>query len=83
MIDAAVSGGVAQFTLFLQEAFIQQYPQFAKYVVKLQQELIQQSGLLEEGLKLHKQLVPSNLLGLHQKLESKEFISNVNNSSIL
>lgn len=83
VIDAAVSGGVAQFSLFLEESFIREHPQFAKYVTKLQQQLIQQSGLLEEGLKLHSELVPSNLIGLHQKLESKHSMDTTDNSSFL
>ncbi|PRP88908.1 hypothetical protein PROFUN_00376 [Planoprotostelium fungivorum] len=70
VVDAAVSGGVSMFAKFLSEAFVQENPQEAQNVGKLQSALLHQSRLLTEGLSLHKTIMPPQMSALHTKMET-------------
>jgi hypothetical protein len=71
VIDAAVSGGVAQFTdIFFSQSFVESNPDYVEYIPKLRKQLRNQSDILEEALQIHKKIVPQKMALLHQKLES-------------
>lgn len=71
-IDAAVAGGVVQLVeCFLTEKYIKSNPDKAHMVKKFSDNLEVQSKLLEEGLLIHRKLVPEKMRGLHEKMESK------------
>jgi len=75
ILDAAVNGGTAKYQqAFLSEKFIREAASNKKTqecITLLQKALLAQLQVVSRGLNLHAELCPSNLQGLHKRLESQ------------
>lgn len=72
IIDAAVMGGVSNFEkAFLTPEFVKQNPDYEPYVEKLKDLIVDQVGILEEGMSLHGNRVSADLKPFHENLEKR------------
>ncbi|KAJ5072480.1 dedicator of cytokinesis [Anaeramoeba ignava] len=69
IIDAAVNGGVFKYQqAFFTEEYLKENPNDEDSVIRLKLEFLKQQDLLEEGLKLHRQLGSEETRRFHDKL---------------
>nr|XP_058959333.1 dedicator of cytokinesis protein 1-like [Pocillopora verrucosa] len=72
IIDAAVMGGVSNYEkAFLTPEYIKQNPDYAPYVEKLKELIVDQVEILEEGMVLHGSRVSADLKPFHENLEKR------------
>jgi hypothetical protein len=70
VIDAAVNGGVQMYKdAFFTPEYQELHPFKVPELQKLKKALLQQMEVIEQGLTLHKQTQPANLVQLHEQLE--------------
>lgn len=71
VIDAAVNGGTKLYlTAFLSEEYLAAHPDHAEFQQRIEQLMVDQTIILEEGLKVHAQC-PEVLRPFHEKMDGQ------------
>ncbi|KAL1512882.1 hypothetical protein ABEB36_002392 [Hypothenemus hampei] len=74
IIDANVQGGLSKYQqAFFTKEFSKLYPEHKCYVNTLQEQILNATRVIEEGLYLHGKLAPVNVQPLHQRLVERFF----------
>lgn len=70
-VDAAVNGGVNMYKkAFFSDDYVSANPTHTPLLNAFKDALRDQLGIVEDGMMLHKTLVPASLMGLHEHLDS-------------
>ncbi|XP_065182950.1 dedicator of cytokinesis protein 4-like isoform X1 [Sycon ciliatum] len=71
VIDAAVMGGTENYEkAFFIDSYMEENPQHVTQIQLLKRLMLEQVGILERGLEVHKALIPDNLKPFHTKMEA-------------
>jgi len=69
-VDAVVQGGIKMYEeAFFSDTFIQSNPSDAENVKFLKQEILDQVGILEEGIEIHSKVCSPAMMPLHERIE--------------